>query len=78
MMQQIGRGKVRNIDNQAVAGEMTAYVLTEKAERFTKLRVQYKGCQVQQLAYQNNSVKKLTGQVAQVIEQQEQQSDTQS
>ena len=68
MMQQIGRGKVRNIDNQAVAGEMTAYVLTEKAERFTNLRVQYKGCQVQQLAYQNNSVKKLTGQVAQVIE----------
>jgi hypothetical protein len=68
MMQQIGRGKVRNIDNQAVAGEMTAYVLTGKAERFTNLRVQYKGCQVQQLAYQNNSVKKLTGQVAQVIE----------
>ena len=68
MMQQIGRGRVRNIDNQAVAGEMTAYVLTEKADRFTNLRVQYKGCQIQQLAYENNRVKKPTGQVSQVIE----------
>lgn len=68
MMQQIGRGRVRNINNQAVAGAMTAYVLTDKADRFTKLRVQYKGCQIHQLAYENNSVKKPTGQLAQVIE----------
>ena len=46
MMQQIGRGTVRNIDNQGNVGTMSAYVLTEQPNRFVSLTAQYRECQV--------------------------------
>lgn len=67
MMQQIGRGRVRVIDESAAVGRMTAYVLTDRADRFVKLSAQYRGCHLDQLGYENNAVKKPIGQLAQVI-----------
>ena len=49
MMQQIGRGNVRNIDNEGKVGTMSAYVLTEQPDRFVSLTAQYRDCQVSQL-----------------------------
>ena len=49
MMQQIGRGNVRNIDNKGNVGTMSAYVLIEQPNRFVSLTAQYRDCQVSQL-----------------------------
>ena len=49
MMQQIGRGNVRNIDNEGNVGTMSAYVLIEQPNRFVSLTAQYRDCQVSQL-----------------------------
>ena len=48
-MQQIGRGTVRNIDNEGNVGTMSAYVLTEQSDRFVSLTAQYRDCQVSKL-----------------------------
>jgi hypothetical protein len=67
MMQQIGRGRVRNINEQAMAGEMTAYVLTERPDRFVRLAAQYRGCSKETLEYEKKVEQKPKGRVVQVI-----------
>jgi len=48
-MQQIGRGTVRNIDDEGNVGTMSAYVLTEQPDRFVSLTAKYRDCQVSRL-----------------------------
>ena len=67
MMQQIGRGAVRNINELAMAGEMTAYVLTERPDRFVRLAAQYRGCSKETLEYEKKVEQKPKGRIAQVI-----------
>ena len=67
MMQQIGRGHVRVIDEQAVAGEMTAYILTDSINRFTRLSAQYPACTTDRLEYDGIEVGKPTGRIERII-----------
>lgn len=66
MMQQIGRGKVRNIDENAVAGEMAAYVLTDTS-KFERLAANYKECTTDRLEYDGNSIIEPTNRLARII-----------
>ena len=67
MMQQIGRGNVRNIDNEGNVGTMSAYVLTEQPDRFVSLTAQYRDCQVSRLdGY--ISVSEPKGRVARIVQ----------
>ena len=68
MMQQIGRGRVRNINEVAMAGEMTAYVLTERPDRFVRLAAQYRRSSKATLEYEKKVVQKPKGRIAQVVE----------
>lgn len=67
MMQQIGRGRVRTFDDNAVANPMTAYVLTEKEERFSNLVAQYDGCQTAKLLYEGFELRSSSSRVTRVI-----------
>ena len=66
MMQQIGRGKVRNIDENAVAGKMTAYVFTDTT-KFQRLAIQYRDCVTEILEYEGREIGEPTGRVARII-----------
>ena len=66
MMQQIGRGKVRNIDENAVAGKMTAYVFTDTT-KFQRLAIQYRDCVTEKLEYEGREIGEPTGRVARII-----------
>jgi hypothetical protein len=57
MMQQIGRGHIRNFDHANLANPMSAYVLTDTGNRFNNLAKQYKDCQIEQLSYDGLAVK---------------------
>tara|TARA_R110000782_G_scaffold259220_1_gene349473 strand:+ start:147 stop:347 length:201 start_codon:yes stop_codon:yes gene_type:complete len=48
MMQQIGSGNVRAVDEDAIAGKMTAYVHTTNNDRFVRLAAQYTDCMTEQ------------------------------
>lgn len=65
MMQQIGRGRVRNIDENAVAASMTAYVLTEPS-LFESLAAQYKRSTTHQLSYEGIMVGEPVSRIARV------------
>ena len=67
MMQQIGRGRVRQFDDEAIAAPMTAYILTESAARFERLATQYPECQTTVMRYDDNEPAKLTSRVEQII-----------
>lgn len=66
MMQQIGRGSVRKIDENAVAGEMTAYVHTD-VTKMRRLAVQYRQCQTATLEYDGNEVGESSSPVDRII-----------
>lgn len=51
MMQQIGRGRVRQYDEFARCGKMQAYILTAKPSRFETVAIHYAGCTTSQLVY---------------------------
>lgn len=51
VMQQIGRGQMRQFDGVGTAKEMTAYILTTQTGMFSRLATQYSGCQTTKLAY---------------------------
>ena len=68
MMQQIGRGRIRNISEDAVAAPMTAYILAEIADRFVRLNNQYLDCTTDTLAYENVEVAKPVGRIARVLD----------
>jgi hypothetical protein len=65
MMQQIGRGRVRQIDQDAIAKEMTAYVLTD-ASKFERLAVNYKNCTTDELPYEGNAVVQPTSRIVRI------------
>ena len=67
MMQQIGRGNVRAIYKDAVAGEMTAYVLTTNNDRFIRLAAQYLDCMIDKLEYDRIAVNQPTGRLARIV-----------
>jgi hypothetical protein len=67
MMQQIGRGRVRTFDDNAVANPMTAYVLTTKEERFSSLVAQYDGCQMGVLLYKGFDLSSSSSRVTRVL-----------
>jgi len=67
MMQQIGRGNVRAIDENAIAGSMTAYVHTTNNDRFVRLAAQYPDSVTDKLEYEGIAVSKPTGRLAQII-----------
>jgi hypothetical protein len=67
MMQQIGRGRVRTFDDNAVANPMTAYVLTTKEERFSSLVAQYDGCQMGVLLYKGFHLSSSSSRVTRVL-----------
>ena len=67
MMQQIGRGNVRAIDEDAIAGKMTAYVLTNNSDRFVRLSAQYPDCMTNKLEYDGTAVSQPTGRLARII-----------
>ena len=68
MMQQIGRGNVRAIDEDAIAGKMTAYVLTTNNDRFIRLAAQYPDCVTDKLEYDGIAVSQPTGRLARIID----------
>jgi hypothetical protein len=68
MMQQIGRGNVRAIDEDAIAGKMTAYVLTNNSDRFVRLSAQYPDCMTSKLEYDSTAVSQPTGRLARIVE----------
>lgn len=67
MMQQIGRGSVRKIDENAVAGEMTAYVHTDLTNRLVRLAAQYRDCTTDVLEYEGQQAGEPTGRVDRVV-----------
>ena len=67
MMQQIGRGRVRQFDDEAIAAPMTAYILTESAARFERLATQYPECQTTIMPYDDIEPAKLTSRVEQIM-----------
>ena len=68
LMQQIVRGCVRAIDEDAVAGKMTAYVHTTNNDRFVRLAAQYLDCTKDNLEYDGIAVSKPTGRLARIVE----------
>lgn len=66
MMQQIGRGRVRRIDEQAMAGSMSAYVLCS-AVNFERLANQYRDCKTTELEFEGIQADLPTGRVARVL-----------
>ena len=68
MMQQIGRGRIRNIDEAALADKMTAYVLTDNADRFVRLAAQYTDCARDSLPYKYNEVVTPVGRIARILD----------
>jgi hypothetical protein len=68
MMQQIGRGRVRSIDEAAVASDMTAYILTDNSDRLVRLAAQYTDCTTESLAYLNNKVLEPVGRIARILD----------
>jgi hypothetical protein len=66
MMQQIGRGRVRNIDQDGVAGTMTAYVFTDSA-KFERLAVNYTDCATEKMEYQGATISEPTDRVARIL-----------
>ena len=68
MMQQIGRGNVRAIDEDAIAGKMTAYVLTNNSDRFVRLAAQYPDCITNKLEYDGIAVSQPTGRLARIVD----------
>lgn len=66
MMQQIGRGRVRQIDQDAVAKEMTAYVFTD-ASKFERLAVNYKNCTTDELPYEGIAADQPTGRITRIV-----------
>lgn len=68
MMQQIGRGNVRAIDKDAIAGKMTAYVLTTNNDRFIRLAAQYPDCMTDKPEYDGIAVSQPTGRLARIID----------
>lgn len=68
MMQHIGRGSVRSISEKAVAGKMTAYILIESSNRFTRLVAQYRDCHTSALEYDNIGVTKPTGRIERIVD----------
>jgi hypothetical protein len=65
MMQQIGRGRVRQINQDAVAKEMTAYVFTD-ASKFERLAVNYKNCTTDELPYEGSAVVQPTSRIVRI------------
>ena len=68
MVQHIGRGSVRSISEKAVAGKMTAYILAENSNRFTRLVAQYRDCHTSVFEYGNIGVTKPTGRIERIID----------
>jgi len=68
MMQQIGRGKVRAIDENAIAGKMTAYIHTTNDDRFVRLAAQYPDCTRGELEYEGIAVGQPKGRLARIID----------
>jgi hypothetical protein len=66
MMQQIGRGRVRNIDKDGAAGAMTAYVFTDSA-KFERLAVNYTDCTTEKLEYKGATISEPTDRVARIL-----------
>lgn len=66
MMQQIGRGSVRRIDENAVAGEMTAYIHTE-TDKLRRLAIQYRNCDIEVLEYEGSAVGEPSGRLDRII-----------
>lgn len=66
MMQHIGRGKVRDIDKNAVAGEMTAYVHTD-VTKFQRLAIQYKNCTTAVLEFEGEEAGKPSDRISQIL-----------
>ena len=67
MMQQLGRGGIRKINEHGVAGPMTGYILTDQSARFVRLSVQYRNCSTLTLEYDGIKVTKPVGRVAKVL-----------
>ena len=67
MMQQIGRGTVRAIDSDAIAGKMTAYVHTTNNDRFVRLAAQYTDCTTDKLEYDGIAVSQPTSRLVRII-----------
>jgi hypothetical protein len=67
MIQHIGRGRVRNFDDNGIADPMSVYVLTENADRFEKLMIYYRNCQRKQLLYEGNDILGGKGRVSRVV-----------
>ncbi|MBF9019864.1 DEAD/DEAH box helicase family protein [Rhodobacterales bacterium HKCCA1058] len=68
MMQQIGRGRIRQFTADAVAYPMTAYVFTESANRFERLAAQYPDCTTTTMPYESNQAPAPTGRVERVLQ----------
>lgn len=68
MMQHVGRGSVRSISEKAKAGKMTAYILTENSNRFTRFVAQYRNCNVSALEYDNVVIAKPTGRIERIVD----------
>ncbi len=66
MMQQIGRGSVRQIDENAEAGEMTAYVFTD-SNKLNRLAAQYKNCTTGTLEYEGRQVSEPSRRIDRII-----------
>lgn len=67
MIQQIGRGRIRQFDELAIAKPMVAYVLTENPGRLDRLALRYKGCKRENLPYQGQDPAKPKGQIQRVL-----------
>lgn len=66
MMQQIGRGSVRRIDENATAGEMTAYIHTE-TDKLRRLAIQYRDCNIELLEYEGSAIGEPSGRLDKII-----------
>lgn len=66
MMQHIGRGNVREIDENAVAGEMTAYVHTD-VTKFQRLAIQYRGSETDVLEYEGKKAGESPNRIARIL-----------
>lgn len=66
MMQQIGRGAVRVIDQDAKAGKMSAYVHCNSS-RFERLACQYFNCSTTEMDYGIESATKPVGRIEQIL-----------
>lgn len=67
MMQQIGRGRIRQFDEEAIAYPMTAYVLTEKGSRFVRLAAQYPDCNTTTMSYEGNEPAANASRIEQIV-----------